>query len=169
MRQLSLPSFVVLLAASLLMAAVLAVLRTPLDMPGWLAAARPLWLHLLVVFWVLAAPTRFGVIAAWCVGLMADALLAAPLGANAASAVLLAWMCQRARGVMIAASSVQQAFILVPLFLLVVALQIGAAWIAGGSEPRWALFLAAPSSALVWPLVVLTVSGGRPFQPEPGS
>lgn len=166
MQQLSAPVFALLLVSSLIVAAVLAVLRMPFEVPAWLEAARPLWLQLLVAFWALAAPNRFGMIGAWCVGLLADVLLDAPLGSNAGAAVLVAWVCFRARGVMITASAVQQAFMLLPLLLLVVAVQLGAAWLVDATPPRWASLLAAPSSALVWPLMVLVMSGGRPFRAE---
>lgn len=166
MQRLSGLSFALVLVSSLAVAAVLAVLRVPVEGPAWLAAARPLWLQLVIGFWVLAAPDRFGLVSAWCVGLFADLLLGAPLGANAGAAVLLAWVCRRARGVMIAASGVQQAFMLLPLLFLVALIQIFAAWVVDGTRPNWALLLTAPASAAVWPLVVLAMTGGRPFRPE---
>jgi rod shape-determining protein MreD len=38
-------------------------------MPDWAASARPEWVVLVLIYWILALPERVGVAAGWLVGL----------------------------------------------------------------------------------------------------
>ena len=56
-----------------------------------LAWYRPMWLAVVLVFWLLSQPSRVGIGAAFGVGLAADLLLDSDLGQQALCAVLLAF------------------------------------------------------------------------------
>jgi len=70
----------------------LAYILSVLPMPEWLKWARPEWVALVLIYWVLAIPERIGVTTAWFVGLGADVLEGTMLGLNALSLSIVAYM-----------------------------------------------------------------------------
>lgn len=79
-------AWVTLLAALLLSAG-----RLPMDWPDWLAWLRPEWVLLAVCFWAMTNTRPLGVLGAWVAGLGFDAMVAAPLGVNAALFAITAY------------------------------------------------------------------------------
>jgi|GEM_PF-547445 len=78
----------VIIVLSFCLAAVLQILPlSPSAMVG-----RPMFLGLLVVFWVIALPERFGVFAGFAVGILADVLLNNAMGVNGLAFSLLAFL-----------------------------------------------------------------------------
>ena len=67
---------------SLLIAMLFTVAHLPLSWPEWLGYLRPNWLLLVLFFWVMELPERIGLVTAWLLGLVMDALLSQPLGLN---------------------------------------------------------------------------------------
>ena len=67
---------------TLAVAMLLAVFHLPEGAPAWLGWLRPSWIVLVVFYWVMALPHRFGMISAWITGLLVDVLYADPLGVN---------------------------------------------------------------------------------------
>lgn len=57
----------------------LAVMPLP-DLLGWI---RPVFPLLVVVYWSITLPERYGTWSAWCLGLLMDVLRAEPLGTHA--------------------------------------------------------------------------------------
>ncbi|WP_455219971.1 rod shape-determining protein MreD, partial [Kaarinaea lacus] len=51
-----------------------------MPLPEWAESARPQWLMMVVIYWCIALPDRFGVILAWLVGLVLDVATGALLG-----------------------------------------------------------------------------------------
>jgi len=74
--------------ASLAVAMVLRILPWPRE---WLVA-NPDWVLLFVVYWNLAIPDRFGIVAAWITGLFTDALTGRMLGQHALAYTLVAFI-----------------------------------------------------------------------------
>lgn len=144
-------------AASFLLAAVLAVL----PLPQWLLWARPEWVALVLVYWCIALPHRIGIFTALVLGVLVDALEGAVLGQNAFSLSVLA-LCsllgyQRLR----VFSLWQQCGV---VFLLIGLHQLIGQWVQNleGAGARSLLFLLpALSSALVWPGVLHLLRGIR--------
>ena len=79
-----------IVAGSLLLAAWLSVLPLPV---AWLWL-RPIWIVLVLVYWVVALPTQVGVGVAWLVGLLMDGITGGVLGQQALSLALIAYICQ---------------------------------------------------------------------------
>ena len=75
---------------TLLVAAWLSVLPLP---SGWLWL-RPIWIVLVLVYWVVALPAQVGVGVAWLVGLLMDGVSGGVLGQQALSLALIAYICQ---------------------------------------------------------------------------
>ncbi|HET8850483.1 MAG TPA: rod shape-determining protein MreD [Marinobacter sp.] len=67
------------------------VLSISLFPVGWFEY-RPEWLGLMVFYWTFRAPAQFGILMAWCLGLLLDVLESTPLGVNALGMALVAFL-----------------------------------------------------------------------------
>lgn len=132
-----------------------ALALTVLPLPGWLAAIRPEWVALVLIYWCMALPTRVGVGYAWIVGLLLDVLRAGLLGQHALSFAIVAYITlqlyQRIRVFPLWQQAVS-VFVLVLLHLL---LQLWIKGISGNPPPALPFLLPALSSMLLWPLMFL--------------
>ncbi len=81
--------------ATVALTVLVALILTVAPLPGWSEALRPLWAPLVVFYWVIALPERFGVGLAWVVGLLLDALTGTLLGAHALALTLVAFFAAR--------------------------------------------------------------------------
>ncbi len=157
--KMSTPVTIVLLLVSLFAGAVLSVMRAPEFVPAWLPGVRPLWLHMLIVFWVLAGAGRVGVVSGWFIGLLADTLLGTPLGVNAATGALVAYAALRAGPLLQQTHVVQQAIMLAPLFVMVAALQALVLLVTRSTAPGFGWLTSGLASAALWPLLVWLIGG----------
>lgn len=73
---------------SVIIASVLMVYPLSYALSGW----RPLFMMMVMLFWVLCQPTWSGIWFAFAVGIFTDLLLDAPLGLNALSFVLITFV-----------------------------------------------------------------------------
>ncbi len=142
-----------LLLLTLVAAFLLTMARAPLGWPDWLAWLRPGWVVLVVFYWAMHLPHRFGLISTWCLGLFVDILFADPLGLNGmilAGVTFIAWRFhERLRMYAV----VQQAGVAAAMVLLSEAIrrlahEQGAAWLPMTVLP-------AVTSLLVWPAMHL--------------
>jgi rod shape-determining protein MreD len=140
--------------ASLFVAMLLGVVHLPETWPQWLGWLRPNWLILVVFFWVIELPHRLGLIAAWIIGLLADALFAMPLGFNAfvlAGVTYIAWrFFERLRMY----SVIQQCGVIFALVFTAEVLAVFAQY-ASANEWSWQLIFVPVVSTVVWPFVYL--------------
>jgi rod shape-determining protein MreD len=134
---------------SIILALVLSISLFPVD---WFQL-RPEWLAVIVFYWTFRAPAQFGILAAWCLGLLLDVLESTPLGVNGLAMAVVAFLVltihQRLRMFPIP----QQAAI---LFLLLGINQMIVHFIKqmlGGDEAGFSYLWPALTGALVWPLV----------------
>lgn len=74
-----------------------ALLLGLLPLPGWLQPYRPYWLALVVVYWLIEAPDRFGLGLAFLSGLLADLCFGTVLGEQALRLTVMAFIVQRFR------------------------------------------------------------------------
>ncbi len=135
------------IALTLLVALWLSVL----PLPDWALWWRPAWVAMVVLYWVLALPQRFGVGMAWLSGLLLDIVSGAQLGQNALALAILAYIVlllyQRLR--MFTRS--QQAGL---VFVLVGLNQLLGHWVqslSGTVASNLYFLLPALVSALLWP------------------
>ena len=61
-------------------------------LPAWLLWARPEWVALVLIYWVVALPQRIGVLWAAGVGLLLDLVEGAVLGQNALALAVVAFL-----------------------------------------------------------------------------
>ena len=51
-----------------------------ISLPGRFEMARPDWVGLMIIFWVLTLPDRFGILVSFCIGILYDVLMGTTLG-----------------------------------------------------------------------------------------
>lgn len=136
--------------ATFLVAVVLALL----PLPHWLLWARPEWLALTLVYWVIALPHRVGMTTALLLGVALDVLEGATLGQNAFALVVVAFLSLTLYQRLRVFSVMQQSGV---VFVLIGINQLVCQWVQnlGGAGATSLLFLLpAVSSALLWPVVM---------------
>lgn len=136
---------------SLFVAFVLAIV----PLPEWLIHWRPAWVALVVIYWVIAQPHRFGVIAAWLTGLMLDVLVNNTLGQNAVALAVIAYtsyvLHMRIR-VFPLWQQCLSILVLVGIYMLVNLMIMRTVYTTTSTMMYW---VPAIISALVWPWVML--------------
>ena len=124
-------------------------------MPGWASWLRPEFAALTVIYWVLVAPFRLGMLFAWCLGLMLDILEGAVLCQNALGLTVLAYLVFLLHQRLRMFSLFEQAS---AVFVLVGIHQLIGYWVhglTGSSYHSLAFLLPALVSAIIWPLFKL--------------
>jgi len=105
-------------------ASLVASILTLVSLPEWLFHFRPDWLILLVLFWVIQLPERVALGYACFHGILLDLLLVKPLGINAISFVIFAFVA-RAWSSQIKVMSLWQQSLFIAVLVLVFKLFIG--------------------------------------------
>ncbi len=134
----------------------LAYILVALPLPEWMAV-RPCWVALVLVYWVIAAPHKVGVVTGWISGLFLDALTGSVLGQNALSLSLVAYIAYLLHMRIRVFPLWQQCLtmvILVGIYQLVNIMIIRAVYLTPWTLLYW---LSVLLSALVWPLVTLSI------------
>ncbi|MGQ0657299.1 MAG: rod shape-determining protein MreD [Chromatiales bacterium] len=138
-----------------------ALILSAMPLPAWAVAWRPAWVAMVLIYWCLALPEVVGVGVAWCMGLLLDALLSAPLGQNALGMSVVAFLTvinhQRIRVFPLG----QQALIVGLLILLYLALIfLMRTWLGHSPDPV-AHWFAAMSSMVLWPWLFIILRDVR--------
>lgn len=123
------------------------------QLPDAVAAARPLWLPLLLVYWALAEPRVPSLIAAFVFGIALDVLHNTILGQHAAGYLLLVYFVARLRGVFILFPLWQSTLVLIPGWFGYCALMALIDDLTQHRADAWLRWLPALSTTLFWPLV----------------
>ncbi|WP_330924481.1 rod shape-determining protein MreD [Candidatus Sororendozoicomonas aggregata] len=132
---------------SLLVAGVLSIL----PLPAWLSVARPAWVPMVLMYWVLALPNRFGLFFAFFTGLLLDIFSGVAFGMNSVGLVLVASVMLSLHRRLRMFPWWQQTFI---VFIIINCYQLVNLWIrsvVGLSTPSLWYLLPSISSAPLWP------------------
>lgn len=123
-------------------------------LPAHYAWFRPEFLALVCIFWSVFCPYRFGVVMAWCIGLLQDIVVGDVWGAHALSLAFIAYLClcsyQRLR-------SYRRGQQMLWVFVLVGIHEVFVNWVQGlngYAAPVVMIILPTLITALCWPLVV---------------
>jgi rod shape-determining protein MreD len=146
--------------ASLLVAILFQLVR----LPDALAAARPLWVPLMLAYWALREPRLSTLFPAFVCGLMLDALFGTVLGQHALGLVLVVYVVERLRSIFILFPLWQATFALIPAWVLFSFVMF---WVDGATSHRadtWLRWLPVLSTTLFWPLLFSVMEALR--QPE---
>jgi rod shape-determining protein MreD len=151
-----------LIAVSLLTALVLQLF----ELPDALAILRPMWVPLVLAYWVMAIPRPTGLLTAWIIGFLLDVLLGSALGQHALGLTLVVFMVLQLRGLLVLYPVWQEALVLTPVWALYAFLMF---WIDGATghmaDPlrQW---LPVVTTGLCWPLVVAAMNSLRRRRPS---
>lgn len=140
-----------LIVLSLCMALCLSVMPLPYSMN----IARPEWVALLLIFWVVQLPQHFGVLCAWAMGLLLDGVEGTLLGSHALSLAVIAYISLKLYQRIRMYALWQQALL---VFGLIIIKQLISQWVlslTGYPVWNWYFVLPAVTSALIWPALVL--------------
>ena len=137
-----------LIIASLAAALVLQLI----ELPYVLAVLRPMFVPLVLVYWVMVIPQPTGLFSAWLVGLMLDVLLGSVLGQHALGLTVMVFITLQVRGILTLYPIWQEALALMPIWFVYLFLMF---WIDGATGHRadpWLLWLPLLTTGPCWPL-----------------
>ena len=132
---------------SLLLSIILTISTFPL---GYFS---PDWIHLFLIYWILATPGSIGLVTAWVIGLLVDVVLGSTLGVNALVYSLIGYLIFKSYMVIRYLTVLQQAILILFLLLLKVTLILWIDDMMGTSNYTTSLYWTPVISSLAWPLV----------------
>ncbi len=133
---------------------ILALALTAAPLPPAVAPFRPDWVPLILIFWSLLAPERFGLLTAFWMGLLLDTLSGSLLGQHALALVVVIYLTIKFHLRIRVFPIWQLSMTVVLLLALYEFVLFWVDGVAGRTVPlteRWAPLV---SSALVWPLII---------------
>lgn len=137
----------VVITLSLLLSVVLTITTFPL---GHFA---PDWIHLFLIYWILATPGSIGLFIAWMIGLLVDVVLGSTLGVNALVYSLIAYLIFKSYMAIRYLTVLQQGILILLLLLIKSTIILWIDDMTGASNYTTSLYWTPLISALVWPLV----------------
>lgn len=126
-----------------------------IPLPDWARWARPEWVAMVMVYWVIALPHRIGIGTAFLTGLVLDLVEGSPLGENGFALAILAYLALILYQRMRMYTPWQQAGI---VFVMIGLNQLLCHWVQTLTTrvtPTMLFLLPALISALLWPTVML--------------
>jgi rod shape-determining protein MreD len=127
------------------------IFLTIIPLPVWAIWLRPQFLLAILLFWVITAPARCGIILAWIVGITTDLIVGTPLCEHAIIFVLLTYIVLKTHSAIVHFPLAQQAVVIAILCLLSTILQGILLDIAGHSTHIMSYALSAVTTAMIWP------------------
>ena len=134
---------------------IVAMMLVALPLPEWAQQLRPEWVVLVLIYWCMALPERFGIGLSWLVGLFTDVLTGALLGQHALAYAFVAYIVIKLHKRVRVFPVWQQALLVLILVLLS---QLITLWIKGVIDRvpgSWTYWLPSFTSTLIWPWIFL--------------
>ena len=126
-----------------------------------LGSFSPDWIHLFLIYWILATPKSVGLVVSWIIGLTADVVVGSTLGTNALVYVLISYIILKTYKTIRYLTVFQQGIIV--LFLLIfkytILLWIDKLLTIGnyGLSVYWIPLV----SAIIWPIIFFSLRSMR--------
>ena len=124
-----------------------------IELPYALAVLRPMFVPLVLVYWVMVVPQPTGLLTAWITGLLLDVLLGSVLGQHALGLTVMVFVALHLRGILSLYPIWQEALALTAIWLLYTLIMF---WIDGatghGADP-WLQWLPVLTTGACWPLM----------------
>lgn len=143
---------------------VAAILLTLFPLPEFLRYAKPDWLALVVIYWVLHLPRNLGVFFGWFSGIMHDILSFSLLGLHALGKVLIAAVVSTNIENIKRFNMIEQMLMVVVLQSINIGIIAGANQLASDLPIQAVHWQGAITTALFWPLVSTVLSRIDPFK-----
>lgn len=134
---------------SLIIAMVLAIL----PLPRWLSVLWPEWIVVVVLFWAVMAPHRFGVGYAWLVGIFMDVLFGSVLGAHALALVVITYIISKLYTRFMFFTFAQQGLLILGLLALYKLILFWIYAVVGTAPNALLYWISAITTALFWPWI----------------
>lgn len=132
----------------------LATLIALIAWPTWLSAAMPQWMLLVVLYWVMVLPERFGVGFACIVGLFFDCVTGSLLGQHAFSFIFVAYCALKIRMPLRHLPMWQQVIVISVFSLINLLMQCIIMSFVNDQYFVYTTWLSVLTSALCWPFIV---------------
>lgn len=130
---------------------VVAMLLTLLPLPTWAIWARPEWVFMVLLFWVMVLPGRVGVGFAFLSGCVMDLLTGVILGQHALSYTIVAYLLIKFHPQLRNFPMWQQMLMVAVLVMLNLAMQYVVMATLSASSLPWAYWWPALSTVILWP------------------
>lgn len=140
----------------------MALVFTVLPQPAWMANARPQWVFVVLLFWLIQAPRKIGPTIAWLIGLYVDLLVGDVLGEHALLFVIVTYFVQRFLRMVQAMPLWQHVLAVGFLGLINVAFGFMFMRLGGVAIFSWQVLLPAVANMVVWPWLYLLCRDVRP-------
>ncbi len=137
------------------------LMLSQIPLPYFVEWARPEWVAMILIYWVMALPHRVGMGSAFCLGLMLDVIKGSVLGMNALSLTIIAFLTLLLHQRLRMFPLVQQAMM---VMVLVGINQLLFHWLqsfTGYTGDDLIFLLPSLVSALLWPWLFVILRGIR--------
>lgn len=151
----------------ILLTLVLALLANLLPWEGWLAWLAPDFVALLVLYWCVHEPRKFGFLTAWLLGLMMDIADGSLFGQHALAYVILAYAGMFLHRRVQRFSMAPQILHVIPLLLFTDLVVLLVRALAGSDFPGLPYFLGGFVGAALWPLLTHLLKLPQRPRPDP--
>ena len=142
---------------SFLVAFVLATIPLSTTVELW----RPEWVLLVLLYWLVALPERFGLVAAWLVGLLVDIVEGGLFGQHTITFALSAFFALSLHQQFRMFSRVQQTLLVAVVIAIYELLDALIQQVSGNASFSFLVFLPVLTSAMVWPPIFILLRGIR--------
>lgn len=140
---------------------IVALMLTMMPLPDAVAAFRPDWVAMVVIFWAMSVPRSYSVGVAWLVGIFVDVTQGTLLGQHALALCAIAYITVKFHLLMRVFPLLQltaTVFALLSLYQFLLFWINGVAGVSAASVTYWAPVI---TSSLLWPLLYNLMSGIR--------
>jgi rod shape-determining protein MreD len=141
------------------MSFVFALMLTMVPVPDTIAAFRPDWVAMLVIYWAMQLPRTWSVGSAWIIGIVLDVSQGTLLGQHALALSAVAFITVRFHLQMRVFPIPQMTATVIPILALYQFLLFWINGVAGVDAPPVAYWGPVISGTLLWPLVMIFLSG----------
>jgi len=144
-----------------IMSFIFGMMLTIMPLPDAVAAFRPDWLAMLVIFWAMQLPRTWSVGTAWIIGIVLDASQGTLLGQHALALCCVAFITVRFHLLMRVFPAPQLTASVFPILAIYQFLLYWINGVAGVNAPLIAYWGPVISGTLLWPIMMMFLSGLR--------
>ena len=144
-----------------IMSFIFGLMLTIMPLPDSVAAFRPDWLAMLVIYWAMQLPRTWSVGTAWIVGIVLDASQGTLLGQHALALCCIAFVTVRFHLLMRVFPVPQLTASVFPILTIYQFLLFWINGVAGVDAPSVAYWGPVLSGTLLWPVMMAFLSGLR--------
>jgi rod shape-determining protein MreD len=137
------------------------LILTVMPLPDSIAAFRPDWIAMLVIFWAMQLPRTWSVGTAWIIGIILDVSQGTLLGQHALALSLVAFITVRSHLLMRVFPMPQLTATVFPILATYQFLLFWINGVSGVDAPMIAYWGPVISGTLLWPVVMTLLSGMR--------